>query len=193
MRSFRRCLTLVASVAILVGPLAPGHIPSLGDEQPDATTKARTPLQQGEGHRTRPPELSDVYDRVREVCDQLCPSARISDVAADSAVLGEYRTREFQVYTIYKGGQIAELPHQERGPEYDGFLLRVTLQPGQYQGAAVIPQNLRHPYWTTYLNAVSVPDKDEHLHIQLSYGSRTDRELLEQLKVAVGVKPLAAK
>lgn len=137
--------------------------------------------------------LIEVYHRVREVCEQSCPSAKVTYGADEPTILVEYRTRDFQVYAVSKDGKIAESLHPERGPTHDGFLLQVALQPGKYQGAAVIPQDMRRPYWTTYVNAVSLPDKDEHLHIQLSYGSRTDRELLQQLKAAIGVKSRATE
>lgn len=139
-----------------------------------------------------PKELADFDTRLREACRHFCPSAHIRYNDGGRQIVVEYHTRDFQVYTIYKGGKIAELPHRERGPEYDGFLLQVTFQDGLYSGAAVPGQDLRYPYWTTYFTVVESADKKSHLHVQLSYGSRSDRGLLGELKKAIGIKMAGA-
>jgi hypothetical protein len=68
------------------------------------------------------------------------------------------------------------------GPSYDGFIVSLALQDGQYVGAAVIPQDLRRPYWTTFVYAYPISKGKQHLHVNISYGSRTDRKVIQQIK-----------
>ena len=156
--------------------------------QPSAAAPAHAAQQSGlTKSADLPQELVDVNSRLREACREFCPAAHVRYNNGDKQIIAEYRSRDFQVYSVFKDGSVAEQLHVERGPKHDGFLLQVTLQPGHYQGAAVILQDIRHPYWTTYLNAIESTDKEWHLHIRLSYGSRTDRELLGHLKEAIGI------
>lgn len=187
---------MMATVAMLAGIKALGQDQLPEDKaQRSARASVQAPQQFGSNKRTElPKELVEVDRRLRETCRELCPSARVRYNEEDRQITVEDRTRDFQVYSVFKDGRVAEQLHVECGPKHDGFLLQVTLQPGRYQGAAVIPQDIRHPYWTTYVNAIESLDKTSHLHVRLSYGSRTDRDLLAQLKEALGItKPSRSK
>lgn len=140
-----------------------------------------------------PKELANVDMRLREACRQCCPSAGIRYNDGGRQIVVEYRTRDFQVYSIFKDGKIAEQLYDQLGPTHVGFLLQVTFQDGLYIGAAVPGQDHRHPYWTTYFTVVESADKKSHLHVRLSYGSRSDRELLGELKKAIGIKTVGAR
>lgn len=159
-------------------------------QQEEKTSTSRAAPQQGAIRKKPsdvPKELADVDLRLREACRQVCPSARIRYDDGGRQIVVEYSTRDFQVYSVFKDGKIGEQLHVERGPTHVGFLLRVTYQAGQYRGAAVAGQDIRHPYWKTYFTVIESPDAMSHLHVQLSYGSRTDRELLAELKKAIGM------
>jgi hypothetical protein len=181
---------MAATIGLLVGFKVLGQDqPPEGKAEPSATHSAQVPQQSRLKKQTElPKELVEVNERLREACREFCPSARMRYNDGERQITVEDRTRDFQVYSVFKDGRVAEQLHVERGPKHDGFLLQVTLQPGRYQGAAEIPQDIRHPYWTTYVNAIELPDKESHLHVQLSYGSRTDRELLDRLKEVVGIR-----
>ena len=159
--------------------------PAQRDGSDQRETK-RVQSAQGKRQAAGHPELASVHDRLHALLVKSCPSASLKLSDNTGEIVADYHSRDFQVYTIFKNGKIADQPHSERGPEYDGFLLRVTWQPGEYHGAAEIPQDVRKPYWTTYINAVPVPGKQGYLWIQLSYGARTDREILKTLKAAIG-------
>jgi hypothetical protein len=94
-------------------------------------------------------------------------------------------TQTFKVHAIDKTGKISEAAYEEEGPNVDGILLGITLEEGSYQGAADIPVELRKPYWTTFVNAYPVAG-GKHLLLNLSYGSRADKKLIEAIKACMG-------
>ncbi len=103
----------------------------------------------------------------------------------NGAYVYRYHTQTFRIHTIQKTGAISETAHDEEGPNVDGIFLNVSLQDGPYRGAAVIPQDLHRPYWTTFINAYPVAD-GKHLWLSLSYGSRADKKLMEAVKTCFG-------
>lgn len=103
----------------------------------------------------------------------------------NGAYVYRYHTQTFKIHTIYKTGEIAATAHDEEGPNVDGVFLTVSLQDGPYQGAAEIPQDLRRPYWTTFINSYPFAT-GKHLWMSLSYGSRSDKKLIEAIKTCFG-------
>lgn len=61
----------------------------------------------------------------------------------------------------------------------------MSLEDGSYHGAAEIPQDLRRPYWTTFVNAYPVSG-GKYLWLSLSYGSRADKKRMEAVKTCFG-------
>lgn len=182
---------VLAAAAVIAGARVLGQ--GQKDEKPSsppAVAPAQADQQEAFSKRPSdlPKELADVAMRLREACRQFCPSARMRYNDGGRQIVVEYWARDFQVYWIFKDGKIGEQLHVERGPTHVGFLLQVTFQEGHYIGAAVPGQDLRHPYWTTYFTVVESAEKKSHLHVRLSYGSRSDRELLGELKKAIGIK-----
>jgi hypothetical protein len=115
---------------------------------------------------------------------------RSSDPGASVAIengvyVYRHHTQTFKVHTLDKTGLISEDAHDEEGPNVDGILLNISLQEGPYEGAADLPQELKKPYWTTFLNAYPT-DGDKHLLLNLSYGSRADKKLIEAIKACLG-------
>lgn len=106
-------------------------------------------------------------------------------VVENGTYIYRYHTQTFKIHAIDKTGHLSEVAHDEEGPNVDGLLLRVTLHDKPYQGAAEIPQDLRLVYWTTFINSYPVTG-GKYLHMQLSYGGRTDRKLLEAIKTCFG-------
>ena len=93
-----------------------------------------------------------------------------------------YDTNIFTIHAIHKTGYVSPEPHQEEGPNYDGILLELSVHAGSYSGAADIPQEFNKPYWTTYINSRSVNHAKEYLLFSLSYGNRTNKELIIKIK-----------
>ena len=106
------------------------------------------------------------------------PEAQIQ--VTETSYVAKRGTMDFTVHRRQKTGEVLAMTHIEEGPNFEGFLLRVELQEGRYQGALRIPQEMSEPYWTTFLDSRTV-SKDRHFFIRFSYGSR----LKEEFKKAI--------
>ncbi|MBA4386825.1 MAG: hypothetical protein C0404_02520 [Verrucomicrobia bacterium] len=104
---------------------------------------------------------------------------------AEGACTYRYHTQVFKIHTIDKIGAISETAHDEEGPNGDGILLKVTMQDGPYRGAAEVPQELAKPYWKTFINDYPT-GTGKYLWMDLSYGGRADKKLIEAIKTALG-------
>lgn len=129
------------------------------------------------------PHLSRIRVAIDEVLDDLLADVRVT--VTGNSLTYAYQTQKFMVHSIGKDGSIYKKAHEEQGPGYRGFLITLTQQKGTYRGAADIPQDLKRPYWTTYVNAYPTNANSEHIHLNLSYGSGTDRKLLEKIKACI--------
>lgn len=132
------------------------------------------------------PELRRVATRVRELLGEQYPEARLR--ATPNGLFVERHVRTFQVYGRSLTGELQPELSPTLGPEADGFLLSVTFQTGPYQGMAVVPQERSESYWTTHLSAAPLPGGN-HLWVVLSYGTRTNREVVRKLQAAVAGEP----
>jgi hypothetical protein len=93
-----------------------------------------------------------------------------------------YLPQTFLIHHHDMTGRIATNALEEAGPSYKGFVLRVDLQPLGEVNQAVIPQTLREPYWRTDLDVTTVGGTTNQIFTVLSYGSRTDKELLQNIR-----------
>jgi hypothetical protein len=102
------------------------------------------------------------------------PEAQIQ--RADNSFTAKHGTMEYTVHARSKTGEVFAQTHKEEGPNFTGFILSIRVNDGPYQGAAVVPQHLKEPYWTTYIQAEPVPNQDKHFFIHFSYGGRLNPE-----------------
>lgn len=102
------------------------------------------------------------------------PDAKIE--RADGTFTAKSGTMEYTVHARSKTGEVFPQTHKEEGPGFTGFILSLRLSDGPYEGAAAVPQHLREPYWTTYIQADNVPKQDKHIFIHFSYGGRLNAE-----------------
>lgn len=135
-------------------------------------------------------DLGAIEKSVTPVVRKYFPDAQIK-VEGDSYV-AKRETMEFQVHSRYKSGEIDPKAHAEEGPNEKGFLLQVMRVKGPYEGAAMVPQSLSEPYWTTYVNAVPTADGSGHWHILLSYGVELDQSFRSELMKALPRKAQGA-
>ncbi len=105
--------------------------------------------------------LSQVAERLSKIAEDMKPVASVEQNGR--AVTLSYNTRKFMVHNTDKLGRHSEKAHKTIGPSYDGLIVQVTVQDGRYAGAARIPQNLRRPYWTTFVNAYPIAKGQQHL------------------------------
>lgn len=124
--------------------------------------------------------LSLVAERLSKVAEEMKPVASVAQNGR--CVTLSHRTRTYMVYSIDKLGRHSEKAHEDVGPMYDGLIVQVTVQDGRYAGAAVIPQDLQEPYWKAFVNAYPILKGKQHLHVNISYGSRTDHVMITRIK-----------
>ncbi len=130
--------------------------------------------------------LSQVAENLSKIAEDMEPAASV--LHDGRTVSLSFNTRTFMVHSSDKLGRRSKEAHQTVGPRYDGLIVQVTMQDGRYFGAAVIPQNLRRPYWTTFVNAYPIAKGKQHLHVNISYGNRTDHQLIKQIKELLEAK-----
>ncbi len=119
-----------------------------------------------------PPEM---VRKLTAAIGKHCPDAKI-EVTADGFI-AKSGTMMFTLHGKSKTGEIYADTYRAEGPNFKGFLLRVAVNPGLYQGAAATPQTLQEAYFTTFIDAPSTPAGDAHYAVGFSFGSRLDPEL----------------
>jgi hypothetical protein len=134
-------------------------------------------------------------DKAYEALFKLLKEYKIIGVAQGNYTLGvRHKTNKFMIHTIHKTGYISPKPIEVEGPNYDGLLIEASVRMGKYGGQAEIPQELERTYWKTFINAYPVDEGKSHLYLSISYGSRTDKEMIEKIKKCFGpiVKPVSS-
>ena len=121
--------------------------------------------------------------KLLSVIQKYKPKANVEEEG--NRLVYRFHTQTFKIHTIHKTGHISEKAHDEEGPDVDGILVSLSLHKGQYSGAAEIPQVINRPYWKTFINAYPVAG-GQYLWLSVSYGSKTDMKLIEDLKTCFG-------
>jgi hypothetical protein len=93
----------------------------------------------------------------------------------------KHGTMTFTIHRRWKTGEILEQTDQTEGPNFEGFILALSVQEGKYEGQAVVPQTLGTPYWQTYIDRPATEDGQGHYVINFSYGSRLNKEFMKEL------------
>ena len=124
--------------------------------------------------------FDEIVKRVQLLIQDTGIAAAISMDTVDTLQIN-FKTQPFLVHDISMAGQISTNAVTRIGPSYDGFILRVTVQPTGTINQAVVPQTLKQPYWQTYLDTTSLSAKDIQLYWSYSFGSRTDTNLFNRI------------
>lgn len=135
-------------------------------------------------------ELQKIKTKVEKIFDK--HKVEIAITLESNRLIARFHTDKFMLHTIHKTGYISPKVYEQEGPNYDGILLDVSLRDGKYVGQAVIPQELNQIYWKTYINAYPINKEKQYLWLALSYGSRTNKELIKEIKECFGpiIQPL---
>ena len=135
--------------------------------------------------------LAAIADKIAPLVREHFPDAVITrDEKLFSASHG---TTEFMVHPRQRDGKILATPEKVQGPNYKGFTLQIRIQPGRYAGAAIVPQDLKEPYWTTHIDGPTVPGQDSHYWISFSYGGRLDEKFKTTLLDALPATKLGTR
>ena len=134
------------------------------------------------------PPPDELFQKLTKAICTHCPDAKIE--VTKQEFVAKFETMIFTLHRRGKAGEPFPDTYQEEGPNWKGFILRVTLREGKYQGAAAVPQALQEPYFTTYIDATAAEKNDKHYVILFSYGSRLDKDLKKAISEAIPLNPL---
>ncbi|MCX7001885.1 MAG: hypothetical protein NTV22_01265 [bacterium] len=84
-----------------------------------------------------------------------------------------------------KKGDLSANAEDEIGPSPKGFILYARTEPKGSPNQLAHPQMLQTPYSKTYVQMTPVADSDKQLDWSLSYGSRTDTNLLAKIRQTI--------
>jgi hypothetical protein len=138
--------------------------------------KADGPLQDGDSNA----ELKTVEKALISVFDRLDPKVKVE--YRGNSLIATYLPQSFKIHGRNKSGEIDAEAHEEIGPSFKGFVLKVHLQPKGTVNQAITPQTIQTPYWPTDLDVTTIASTDKQIYWGLSYGSRTEKELLDKIR-----------
>ena len=130
------------------------------------------------------PELSRAVAALQPIMATLSPAAEVKTNGPSSLTVS-YRTQVFKIHGGSMTGEFAKEAQDEVGPTFKGILLFVEVQERGQINQADTPLTLLRPYWQTYIQVTPVAGSDRQLYWSLSYGSRTDTNLLAQVRQAI--------
>jgi hypothetical protein len=129
--------------------------------------------------------LKQIANALRPVLEKLEPKADIAYLSSTASLVVGYRSQPYKIHGRSMTGEVSPDAHDEIGPSFKGFVLRVHLQGKGEINQAVTPQTIGEPYWQTYLNVTPIGGTRKQIYWALSYGSRTDATLLSQIRKAL--------
>lgn len=128
------------------------------------------------------PRLEKVLTQLKPVLKQIDSKVDVEFTNQGHSLVIKYLPQTFKIHGVSKGGEISAQAHDEVEPSYKGFVLNIHLQEKGNINQAVTPQTLKRPYWQTDLDVTELATTDRQIYWALSYGGRTDQELLEKLR-----------
>ena len=99
-----------------------------------------------------------------------CPETKIETKA--DVFTAQFKTINLTIHNLEKTGELSPKTHQQVGPNNNGFILNITHKTGPYAGQLKVPQEMRGPYFSTYVDARPTADGKDHYWIVWSLGSR---------------------
>jgi hypothetical protein len=129
-----------------------------------------------------PPEL---VAKLTAAIHEHCPNAQI--VVTNGLFTAKSGTMMFTLHTRQMTGEILTNTFQEEGPNYKGFVLNVEVEKGPYMGQAFGAQELRGPYYPTFIDAPPTEDGTNHYWITFSYGGGLDPKLKQAIFHALSI------
>lgn len=118
---------------------------------------------------------------VQPVLEKLDPKPEIAPNSGDTLLIA-YKAQMFKIHFRSMTGEISPEAHDQLGPSFKGFVLHVHLQNRGEVNQAVTPQTLQEPYWRTDLDVTPLAGTPKQIFWALSYGVRTDPNMLMQLR-----------
>ncbi|MDA1138632.1 MAG: hypothetical protein O3B01_08620 [Planctomycetota bacterium] len=130
-------------------------------------------------------DLKQVAIALRPVLEKIDLDADISYPSGTTTLVVSYRSQLYKIHGRSMTGEVSPDAHDETGPSFKGFVLRVHLQDQGEVNQADTPQTFQEPYWQTYLDVTPIGGTQKQIYWALSFGSRTDTKLLTKLRNAL--------
>jgi len=135
-------------------------------------------------------ELRMVRAAIQPAIERLEPAARVEYADTGESLVVTYRAQSYKIHGRSMTGEISTNAYDEIGPSVRGFVLHASLQNAGEINQACTPQTLREPYWQTDLDVTPIRKTGKQVFWALSYGVRTDTNVLMQIRAALGsLKP----
>jgi hypothetical protein len=123
------------------------------------------------------PALKRLYSEFRALFRKHYP--KVTSHLMKNNIHFEHDTRAFIVHEPLRTGEWQD-PGETRGPKLGGILCDITLQKGQYQGAAMVPQMFDKRYFRLLVMAPYSRKSDVHLYVHLSYPGNVSSDFLKE-------------
>jgi len=127
-------------------------------------------------------ELKVVEAALQLILGKLDPKPEFNYPSSSPTLLVAYKSQIYKIHGRSMTGEVSPEAHDELGPNFKGFVLRIHLQEKGEVNQAVTPQTLQEPYWTTDLDVTPLARTSKQIYWALSYGARTDTDLLAQIR-----------
>lgn len=128
------------------------------------------------------PEIKVVAQSLQSLWKDLEPPPKIEFVNQGRSLEIEYLPQTFKIHHTAKSGEISATAHDEVGPSYKGFLLKIHLQPKGEINQIVTPFTITRPYWLTDLDVTPLAKADSQIYWALSYGTRMNKDVLKEIR-----------
>jgi hypothetical protein len=97
-----------------------------------------------------------------------------------------YHTQIYKFYPITtKAGDTSGESYKQEGPKDDGIFVQGSIREGVYQGQLEIPQEVKMPFWKTFINAYPI-DTGSYFWVSISYGKTSNQKFVDDLKTCLG-------
>lgn len=110
--------------------------------------------------------IQPLYNEIRQVVRRHYPKATSHSLG--DKIHFEHDTRIFVIHEALKTGEWQD-PFEVRGPKLNGIHCDVSIRPGRWGGAAVVPQTFNKRYFTSYLAAPYSEKLDAHLYVLIRF------------------------
>lgn len=141
-------------------------------------------------------EWDIVESAIAPIFVNLNPKADLSYSEETGVLMALYRARSYKVHRSFKSSGNSEETYDETGPDYRGFVLRVSLEnQGEPSQLGFRRNTFQEEFWKTDTEITPLFGTPKQITWNLSYGSNTDAKLLSELRQALRElsKPLEQK
>jgi hypothetical protein len=129
--------------------------------------------------------LKAVLAAIQPTLDKLQPEAKVGYRKETRSIEVFFLPQTFKVHGQSMSGEISRDAHDEVGPSYKGFVLKLSLESKGEVHQAALPgtlTTLTGPYWRRDIGLTPLGKTDKQIAWSLAYGSRMDEKTLSAIR-----------